>query len=272
MVNFRMDGGTVGRLWTSSVAIGRQHGLRHPGVRRNGRLALGVRNSRTSCTGRRSAAARRSSNGARAGFRPRPTAPSRVAIGHAEGMPLAFANIYCDLAEAIRGDGARRRCRTAAAETGCGRWRRCMPRSASAKAGGRLDRRPAADVPLDRQRAATSAARRCWQGNSRDLGRTVGVVDRGDHKFDGGLDDVGDRLADRRQVDVRPARHLHVVQPEEPDIAAAPTAPRPRPRSARPRPAGRRRRNRPRPAARRQQALHLGPARIEGIVLGEAVV
>ncbi|MEM8742123.1 MAG: Gfo/Idh/MocA family oxidoreductase [Pseudomonadota bacterium] len=27
MVNFRMAGGTVGRLWTSTVAIGRQHGL-----------------------------------------------------------------------------------------------------------------------------------------------------------------------------------------------------------------------------------------------------
>ena len=27
MVNFRMDGGTVGRLWTSSIALGRQHGL-----------------------------------------------------------------------------------------------------------------------------------------------------------------------------------------------------------------------------------------------------
>jgi len=27
MVNFRMEGGTVGRLWTSSVAIGRQHGF-----------------------------------------------------------------------------------------------------------------------------------------------------------------------------------------------------------------------------------------------------
>jgi len=26
-VNFRMEGGTVGRLWTSSVAIGRQHGF-----------------------------------------------------------------------------------------------------------------------------------------------------------------------------------------------------------------------------------------------------
>ena len=27
MVNFRMSGGTVGRLWTSSIAVGRQHGL-----------------------------------------------------------------------------------------------------------------------------------------------------------------------------------------------------------------------------------------------------
>ena len=27
---------------------------------------------------------------------------TRVTIGHAEGMPLAFANIYKDLAEAIR--------------------------------------------------------------------------------------------------------------------------------------------------------------------------
>ena len=27
---------------------------------------------------------------------------SRVTVGHAEGMPLAFANIYADLAEVIR--------------------------------------------------------------------------------------------------------------------------------------------------------------------------
>ena len=27
MVNFRLNGGTIGRLWTSSVAIGRMHGL-----------------------------------------------------------------------------------------------------------------------------------------------------------------------------------------------------------------------------------------------------
>jgi hypothetical protein len=29
---------------------------------------------------------------------------SRVTIGHAEGMPLAFANIYSDLAEVIRAE------------------------------------------------------------------------------------------------------------------------------------------------------------------------
>ena len=29
---------------------------------------------------------------------------TRVTIGHAEGMPLAFANIYADLAEVIRAD------------------------------------------------------------------------------------------------------------------------------------------------------------------------
>jgi hypothetical protein len=32
---------------------------------------------------------------------------TRVTIGHAEGMPLAFANIYKDLAEAIRAEKAR---------------------------------------------------------------------------------------------------------------------------------------------------------------------
>jgi hypothetical protein len=32
------------------------------------------------------------------------------------------------------------------------------------------------------------------------------------------LDDLGQRLADRRQVDVLPARHLHVVEPDDPDV------------------------------------------------------
>ncbi|NCF48373.1 MAG: Gfo/Idh/MocA family oxidoreductase [Bacteroidetes bacterium] len=107
MVNFRMDGGTVGRLWTSSIAIGRQHGLtlqvfgekgglswaqEHPNqlywMPLNGRLQVIERGE-----GNLSAEADRS---------------SRVTVGHAEGMPLAFANIYSDLAEAIAAKNARR--------------------------------------------------------------------------------------------------------------------------------------------------------------------
>ncbi|MFN3133333.1 Gfo/Idh/MocA family protein [Roseibium sp.] len=106
MVNFRMDSGAVGRLWTSSVAIGRQHGLtlqifgEKGGLRwsqeqpnqlywmpLNGRLEIIERGE--------------------GGLSPEADRTSRVTIGHAEGMPLAFANIYTDLAEAIhaRKDG-----------------------------------------------------------------------------------------------------------------------------------------------------------------------
>ncbi|WP_306147400.1 MULTISPECIES: Gfo/Idh/MocA family protein [unclassified Roseibium] len=101
MVNFRMDGGAVGRLWTSSVAIGQQHGLtlqifgEKGGLRwsqeqpnqlywmpLNGRLEIIERGE--------------------GGLSPEADRTSRVTIGHAEGMPLAFANIYTDLAEAIQ--------------------------------------------------------------------------------------------------------------------------------------------------------------------------
>jgi len=101
MVNFRMDGGAVGRLWTSSIAIGRQHGLgiqvfgekgglrwsqEHPNqlfwMPLNGRLQIIERGE--------------------ANLSPEADRTTRVTIGHAEGMPLAFANIYTDMAEAIR--------------------------------------------------------------------------------------------------------------------------------------------------------------------------
>ena len=39
---------------------------------------------------------------AEADLSPEADRTTRVTIGHAEGMPLAFANIYSDLAEAIR--------------------------------------------------------------------------------------------------------------------------------------------------------------------------
>ena len=100
MVNLRFDGGAVGRLWTSSIAIGRQHGLtlqvfgEKGGLRWSQEqpnqlfwLPLGG-NLQTIERGQ-------------AGLSPEADRTSRVTVGHAEGMPLAFANIYADLAEAI---------------------------------------------------------------------------------------------------------------------------------------------------------------------------
>ena len=101
MVNLRFDGGAVGRLWTSSIAIGRQHGLTLQVFGERGGLRwsqeqpnqlywmpLG-QNLQTIERGQ-------------AGLSPEADRTTRVTVGHAEGMPLAFANIYADLAEAIR--------------------------------------------------------------------------------------------------------------------------------------------------------------------------
>ncbi|MDF1776294.1 MAG: Gfo/Idh/MocA family oxidoreductase [Rhizobiaceae bacterium] len=100
MVNFRMDGGTVGRLWTSSVAIGRQHGL---GLQVFGEKG-GLRWSQEQPNqlyymplGERLQIIERGAGN----LSPEADRSSRVTVGHAEGMPLAFANIYTDLAEAI---------------------------------------------------------------------------------------------------------------------------------------------------------------------------
>ncbi|APX10755.1 Gfo/Idh/MocA family protein [Tateyamaria omphalii] len=101
MVNFRMDGGAVGRLWTSSVAIGRQHGLTLQVFGETGGLRWSQEqpnqlhymplNERLQIIER-----------GEANLSPEADRTTRVTIGHAEGMPLAFANIYTDLAEAIR--------------------------------------------------------------------------------------------------------------------------------------------------------------------------
>jgi predicted dehydrogenase len=101
MVNFRMDGGTVGRLWTSSIALGRQHGLTLQVFGETGGLRWAQEqpnqlyymplNKRLEVIER-----------GEANLSPEADRTSRVTQGHAEGMPLAFANIYSDLAEAIR--------------------------------------------------------------------------------------------------------------------------------------------------------------------------
>lgn len=100
MVNFRMDGGTVGRLWTSSIAIGRQHGLTIQVFGEKGGLRWAQEqpnqlfwmplNERLQIIER-----------GESDLSPEADRTTRVTIGHAEGMPLAFANIYKDLAEAI---------------------------------------------------------------------------------------------------------------------------------------------------------------------------
>ena len=107
MVNFRMDHGAVGRLWTSSIAIGRQHGL---GIQVFGEKG-GLRWTQEQPNqlfymplgGRLQIIERGEDN-----LSPEADRTTRVTIGHAEGMPLAFANIYKDLAEAINSHKERR--------------------------------------------------------------------------------------------------------------------------------------------------------------------
>jgi predicted dehydrogenase len=101
MVNFRMSGGTVGRLWTSSVAIGRQHGLEIQVYGEKGGLRWSQEQPNQLYwmpLGQRLEVMERGGPG----LSPEADRASRVTIGHSEGMPLAFANIYKDLAEAIR--------------------------------------------------------------------------------------------------------------------------------------------------------------------------
>lgn len=106
MINFRMDGGTVGRLWTSSVAIGRQHGLAIQVYGEKGGLRWSQEHPNQlywmPLGGRLETIER-----GEADLSPEADRASRITIGHAEGMPLAFANIYVDLAEVInaRKDG-----------------------------------------------------------------------------------------------------------------------------------------------------------------------
>ena len=101
MVNFRMDGGATLRLWTSSIAVGRMHGLNIQVFGEKGGLRWAQEWPNqlywTPLNGRTEIIERGAPD-----LSPEADRASRVTIGHAEGMPLAFANIYADLAETIR--------------------------------------------------------------------------------------------------------------------------------------------------------------------------
>jgi predicted dehydrogenase len=102
MVNFRMVGGTVGRLWTSSVAIGRQHGFDVQIFGETGGLRWASEQPNQliyTPVGGRTQIIEKGESGLHEDAR----RLSRVAIAHPEGFPLAVANIYCDIADAIRG-------------------------------------------------------------------------------------------------------------------------------------------------------------------------
>ena len=101
MVNFRMTGGITGRLWASAIAIGRQHGLtlqvfgetgglswcqEHPN-----QLYFMSLNGNVQIIERGDPSLSSIANDA-----------SRVTIGHSEGMPLAFANLYVDIASDLK--------------------------------------------------------------------------------------------------------------------------------------------------------------------------
>ncbi|OSQ50668.1 Gfo/Idh/MocA family protein [Marivita geojedonensis] len=103
MVNFRMQGGTVGRLWTSSVAIGRQHGFDIQVFGETGGLRWASEQPNQvlyTPVGDRTQIMEKGE----AGLSDEAARLSRVAIAHPEGFPLAVANIYVDLAAAISGD------------------------------------------------------------------------------------------------------------------------------------------------------------------------
>ncbi|MEM1361086.1 MAG: Gfo/Idh/MocA family oxidoreductase [Pseudomonadota bacterium] len=103
MVNFRMQNGTVGRLWTSTVAIGRQHGLEIQVFGETGALRWHQEHpnqvyfqrlgGRTEIMEKGDGTLSEDANRL-----------SRVVIGSPEGFPMAVANIYVDLAEAIRAE------------------------------------------------------------------------------------------------------------------------------------------------------------------------
>ncbi len=105
LIAFRMNGGAIGRLWTSGLAIGHAHGLTLEVFGENGgfswqqeqpnQLRWTPLNQPTQILERGTV-----------GLSPDADRASRITVGHAEGMPLAFANIYRDLADMIAADNA----------------------------------------------------------------------------------------------------------------------------------------------------------------------
>ena len=103
MVNFRMSGGTVGRLWSSSIALGRQHGLDIQIFGETGGFRWASEQPNQVYYHKLGGRVEIMEKG-EAGLSSDAERLSRVAIAHPEGFPLAVANIYVDLAARIAGE------------------------------------------------------------------------------------------------------------------------------------------------------------------------
>ena len=103
MVNFRTTKGTVGRLWTSTIALGRQHGLDIQVYGELGGMRWASEQPNQIIYSRLGGRTEIIEKG-EAGLSEDAQRMSRVAIAHPEGFPLAVANIYVDLAAKLRGE------------------------------------------------------------------------------------------------------------------------------------------------------------------------
>jgi predicted dehydrogenase len=104
---FRMDGGIVGRLWASGLAIGRTHGLTLQVFGETGGLRWSQEQPNQLQWTPLNEPSRVLERGA-AGLSPAADRASRITVGHPEGMVFAFGNIYRDFAEVIDADLAGR--------------------------------------------------------------------------------------------------------------------------------------------------------------------
>ena len=134
-VQCRMDGGATVRLWSSAVALGRQHGLTLQVFGETGGLAWRQEAPEQLVHTPLGKPSRTLERGA-PGLARDTVASTRIAVGHPEGMVMAFANVYRDLHGAMRGD-ARAQARLPSAADGVEMVRVVHAAAKSARANGR---------------------------------------------------------------------------------------------------------------------------------------
>jgi len=101
LLAFRMSQGTIGRLWTSAVAIGRAHGMTIQVYGELGALRWQQEQPNQLYWSPLGAPTSIIERGA-AGLSADADRATHVTVGHAEGFLGAFGNIYADLAEVLQ--------------------------------------------------------------------------------------------------------------------------------------------------------------------------